>query len=63
MKPKYVPPKSAILLIGILLLFYAPLELSTHTSGQPAFSQGTSNTTLLGSMSPLSAQQIATSTK
>jgi protocatechuate 3,4-dioxygenase beta subunit len=63
---EYVPPKSAILVIGILLLFYAPLELNTHTSGQPAFSQGTNNTTL-GSMlpppfEPLSAQQIATST-
>lgn len=64
---EYVPPKSAILVISILLLFYAPLELNTHTSGQPAFPQGTNNTTLLGSMppppfEPLSAQQIATST-
>lgn len=64
---EYVPPKSAILVIGILLLFYAPLELNTHTSGQPAFPQGTNNTTLLGSIppppfEPLSAQQIATST-
>jgi protocatechuate 3,4-dioxygenase beta subunit len=64
---EYVPPKSAILVIGILLLFYAPLELNTHTLGQPAFPQGTNNTTLLGSMppppfEPLSAQQIATST-
>jgi protocatechuate 3,4-dioxygenase beta subunit len=64
---EYVPPKRAILVIGILLLFYAPLELNTHTSGQPAFPQGTTNTTLLGSMppppfEPLSAQQIATST-
>jgi protocatechuate 3,4-dioxygenase beta subunit len=64
---EYVPPKSAILVIGILLLFYAPLELNIHTSGQPAFPQGTTNTTLLGSMppppfEPLSAQQIATST-
>jgi protocatechuate 3,4-dioxygenase beta subunit len=64
---EYVPPKSAILVIGILLLFYAPLELNTHTSGQPAFPQGTNNTTRLGSIppppfEPLSAQQIATST-
>jgi protocatechuate 3,4-dioxygenase beta subunit len=63
----YVPSKSAILVIGILLLFYAPLELNTHTSGQPAFQQGTNNITLPGSMppfpfEPLSAQQIATST-
>jgi protocatechuate 3,4-dioxygenase beta subunit len=64
---EYVPPKSAIVVFGILLLFYAPLELNTHTSGQPAFPQGTNNTTLPGSMppppfEPLSAQQIATST-
>jgi protocatechuate 3,4-dioxygenase beta subunit len=64
---EYVPPKIAILVIGILLLFYAPLELNTHTLGQPAFPQRTNNTTLLGSMppppfEPLSAQQIATST-
>lgn len=64
---EYVPPKSAILVISILLLFYAPLGLNTHTSGQPAFPQGTNNTILLGSMppppfEPLSAQQITTST-
>ena len=64
---EYVPPKSAILVIGTLLLFCAPLELNTHTSGQPPFPQGTNNTTLLGSMppppfEPLSAHQIATST-
>jgi protocatechuate 3,4-dioxygenase beta subunit len=64
---EYVPRKCAILVIGILLLFYAPLELNTQSSGQSAFPQGTNNTTLLGSMlrlpfEPLSAQQIATST-
>jgi protocatechuate 3,4-dioxygenase beta subunit len=67
MAAEYVPPKSTILVIGILLLFYAPLELNTHTSGQPTFPQGTNNTTLLSSMppppfEPLSTQQIATST-
>jgi protocatechuate 3,4-dioxygenase beta subunit len=64
---EYVAPKSAILVIGILLLFCAPLELNTHTSGQPLFPKGTKNITLLGSMppppfEPLSAQQIATPT-
>ena len=42
-------------------------KLNAHTSGQPAFPQGTNNTILLGLMppppfEPLSAQQIATST-
>ena len=56
---------STVLVTGILLLMFAPLDPSTNTSGQSALAQ---DTNMIFSPSPpvpfdqLSSQQIATST-
>ena len=62
---EYAILKSTVLVTGILLLMFAPLDPSTNTSGQSALAQ---DTNMIFSPSPpvpfdqLSSQQIATST-
>jgi protocatechuate 3,4-dioxygenase beta subunit len=61
---KRVTLKQTALVIGILLLMFAPIKLHTFIYGQSVFEQGI-NTTLFPLAPPfeqLSAQQIATST-
>lgn len=62
---KYAILKSALLLVGILLLIFAPLDLSTYTSSQSVLAQDTDTSFSRPPPLPfdqLSAQQIAAST-
>ena len=61
---RFAIPKHTIIVIGILLLMFAPLRLNSQMYDQSAFAQD-ANTTLSRPLPPfeqLSAQQIATST-